>query len=195
MLDHSGPLGGQVFKPCGPTQPANHVLQLRNLNHLDSPTSLVPPAAAPKDTLILYAYHETANARRNAEFFIRHGLHGSADFIFIINGEGTGLDTLLPPDAENIKVVRRENTCYDIGSYGDALRGLGDSIKQYKRFILLNASIRGPFVPHWSKECWSDAYLGRLTDQVKVGDPSPGADMPDLHIWLTGACVACRYEL
>ncbi|KAI4261160.1 MAG: hypothetical protein L6R42_003638 [Xanthoria sp. 1 TBL-2021] len=147
-----------------------------------SPPSLVPPAEAPKDTLILYAYHETANARRNAEFFIRHGLHDSADFIFIVNGEGTGLDTLLPPDAENIKVVRRENTCYDIGSYGDALRGLGDSIKQYKRFILLNASIRGPFVPHWSKECWSDAYLGRLTDQVKLVGMSYNCAPYDRHV-------------
>lgn len=115
--------------------------------------------------------------------------------MFIINGENAGLDTLLPPDAENIKVVRRNNSCYDVGSYGEALKGLGDSIKQYKRFILLNASIRGPFIPHWSKECWSDAYLGRLTDQVKVGDPTSMDEMPDLHMWLTGACVACRYDL
>ena len=169
--------------------------QLRDLAFPDNPTSLLSPAEAPKDTLIVYAYHETDNARHNAEFFIRHGVHDSADFIFIINGESLGLDTLLPPDAENIKVLRRNNSCYDIGSYGEALKGLGDSIEQYKRFILLNASIRGPFIPHWSKECWSDAYLGRLTDQVKVGEPSSGDEMPDLHVWLTVACVACGYDL
>ncbi|KAL8906112.1 MAG: hypothetical protein Q9171_006403 [Xanthocarpia ochracea] len=156
--------------------------QLRDMSIPDSPTSLLSPVEAPKDTLIVYAYHETNNARRNAEFFIRHGLHDSADFIFIINGESVGLDTLLPPDAENIKVVRRNNSCYDIGSYGEALKGLGDSIGQYKRFILLNASIRGPFIPHWSKECWSDAYLGRLTDQVKLVGMTYNCEPYDRHV-------------
>ncbi|KAL8672109.1 MAG: hypothetical protein Q9168_003415 [Polycauliona sp. 1 TL-2023] len=141
---------------------------VRKLTSTDGRTTLVPPAEIPKDTLILYAYHESDNARRNADFFIRHGLHDAADFIIIINGEETRADTLQVPDAENIRVIRRENTCYDMGSYGVVLRDLGESIKQYKRFILLNSSIRGPFVPHWSQECWSDAYLGRVTDQVKL---------------------------
>ncbi|KAL8721815.1 MAG: hypothetical protein Q9225_001570 [Loekoesia sp. 1 TL-2023] len=121
----------------------------------------------PKDTLILYAYHETENARRNAEFFIKHGLHESANFIFIFNGNDTDLQTLIPAQS-NIRIVRHENRCYDFGSYGEALRGMGEEVKQYKRFIMLNASIRGPFVPHWSKECWSDAYLDKVTDEVKL---------------------------
>ena len=168
--------------------------KLQDLSSPDSPTSLPPPppVKVPKDTLIVYAYHETDNARRNAEFFIRHGLHDAADFIFVIIGESVGFDTLLPPDAENIKVLQRNNSCYDVGSYGAALRGLGDSIKQYKKFILLNASIRGPFVPHWSKECWSDAFLGRLTDQVKVGDdPSSFRRRNARHrdVWADGLLV------
>lgn len=48
---------------------------------------------------------------------------------------------------------------------------MGEEVKQYKKIIMLNASIRGPFVPHWSKECWSDAYLDRVTDEVKVDRP------------------------
>ncbi|KAL8956153.1 MAG: hypothetical protein Q9183_006396, partial [Haloplaca sp. 2 TL-2023] len=120
------------------------------------------------DTLIIYTYYETENAKRNAEFFIRHGLHDSADFIFIMNGQESNLEYLLPKDAPNVRIVRRhENRCFDLGASGEVLRSMGDALHRYDKFILLNASIRGPFVPHWSKECWSDAYTGRITDQVK----------------------------
>ncbi|KAL8837517.1 MAG: hypothetical protein Q9170_002510 [Blastenia crenularia] len=152
---------------------------------------------SPKDTLILYAYHETENARSNAEFFIQHGLHDSADFVFIFIGNGTDLQTLIPSQP-NIRIVRHENHCYDIGSHGEALRAMGDDVKQYKRFIMMNASIRGPFVPHWSKECWSDAYLGRVTDEVKVGGPGSSAKKPEFftfadHIYdqLVGMSYNC----
>ena len=70
--------------------------------------------------------------------------------------------------------MKRENTCFDLGAHAEVLTreeppGGGRMLKdRYKRFILMNASIRGPFVPHWSRECWSEAYLGRLNDRVKV---------------------------
>ena len=34
---------------------------------------------------------------------------------------------------------------------------------------MLNASIRGPFLPYWASGCWSDMYLEKVTDEVKVG--------------------------
>ncbi|KAL8996020.1 MAG: hypothetical protein Q9169_004367 [Polycauliona sp. 2 TL-2023] len=164
-----------------PTAPVL-MLGVRDLSSPVGTTSLDASAEAPKDTLILYSYHESDDERRNAEFFIRHGLHDSADFIIIFNGEETAPNRLRVPEAENIKVVRREDTCYHIGSYGEVLRGLGDVIKQYKRFILLDATIRGPFMPHWSKKCWSDAYLGRLNDQVKLVGMSYNCAPFDRHV-------------
>ncbi|KAK6509776.1 hypothetical protein TWF481_004506 [Arthrobotrys musiformis] len=117
--------------------------------------------------LILYAYHETPNARQNAIFFINHGLHSGADFIFILNGH-TNL-TLLIPTAPNIKIVQRPNKCFDLGSYGEVLTAHNDKlIKKYDKFIMLNGSIRGPFMPTWSRECWSDAYLAKVTDTNKL---------------------------
>lgn len=73
---------------------------------------LLPPEA-PK-LLVLYAYKESTDARRNAEFFLKHGLHDNADFIFILNGP-TDLGDLIP-HKDNIRVVQRPNTCYDLGS-------------------------------------------------------------------------------
>lgn len=117
--------------------------------------------------LVLYTYAESENARANFKFFIRNGLHGQADFVFIFNGE-TDAPDLLPADLPNVKIVRRENKCFDIGAHGEVLRQ-DDLWKKYKRFITMNASIRGPFVPTYYPSCWMDAFLGKITDKVKVG--------------------------
>jgi hypothetical protein len=99
---------------------------------------------------------------------MEHGLHGEADFIFIINGP-SDIDEYLPKESSNIRIIRRDNTCYDLGAVGEVLRANNRELfHKYKRFIFLNASIRGPFLPTWAKGCWSDMYLNRLSDEVKL---------------------------
>lgn len=39
---------------------------------------------------------------------------------------------------------------------------------RYPSYILMNASIRGPFMPAWSSTCWSSAYLSKITSKVKL---------------------------
>lgn len=127
-------------------------------------TSLAPIKDRP---LITYVYFETLNARRNALFFIKHGLHFEADFIFIINGESDIVDQI--PVLPNIKIIRRNNTCFDLGAHAEVLTHNNNAlINSYKRFIMLNASIRGPFMPTWSRECWSEAYLAKVTEKNKL---------------------------
>ncbi|KAK8049307.1 hypothetical protein PG994_011037 [Apiospora phragmitis] len=115
--------------------------------------------------LISYAYAESESGRANFKYFLEQGLHGAADFIFIINGETDAADLI--PHKPNIRIVRRNNTCFDLGAHGEVLRE-NDLWKKHKRFITLNASIRGPFLPRWSRGCWSDVYLGRVTEKVKL---------------------------
>jgi hypothetical protein len=162
----------------------------------------------PRDRpLILYAYYESEFARQNLQFFVDHGLHAAADFVFIINGPSDVDETLIFKESsqmvspsherDNIMVKKRENTCFDLGAHAEVLNGVmgGDGWsgrsgpivspdeptsnrqkprdkrplkERYKRFILMNASIRGPFVPLWSKSCWSDAYLNKVTEKIKV---------------------------
>lgn len=120
--------------------------------------------------LVLFVYSESDNARDNLQFFVNKGLHAGADFIFIFNGQ-TDATALVPSHLENIKIVQRENTCFDIGAQGEVLAK--DNLWQrYKRFITMNASVRGPFLPMWSNECWTDAFLDKITDEVKVRCPS-----------------------
>jgi len=82
-----------------------------------------------------------------------------------LNGE-TDVEKLIP-EKKNIRYVKRPNDCYDLGAYAEVLLA-NDFYKGYKRFITLNASIRGPFIPYWSNACWSDMYLNKVTDEVKV---------------------------
>jgi hypothetical protein len=118
--------------------------------------------------LVLYAYYETEEARINAQFFLQHGLHSAADFVFILNGE-TDFDQLLPKNSTNVRFIKKDNECYDMGSYGQVLGADNQAlIKKYSRFLLVNASVRGPFLPVWSRECWSDAYANMVTDEVKL---------------------------
>ncbi|KAH8794657.1 hypothetical protein BGZ57DRAFT_920965 [Hyaloscypha finlandica] len=89
--------------------------------------------------LVLYAYSESETARPNLEFFIRHALNEAADFIFILNGETDAAAII--PNLPNIRVVQRDNGCYDLGSYAEVLQR--DHLwKGYKKFIMLNANLR-----------------------------------------------------
>jgi hypothetical protein len=133
---------------------------------LDIASGLVQAATAQQSRpLILYAYSESEAGRRNIEFFLAHALHATADFIFILNGPT--LVAPIIPELPNILIVERRNDCYDLGAYAEVLMENG-LYKHYHKFIMLNASIRGPFVPYWSEGCWADMFLNRITDKVKV---------------------------
>lgn len=121
--------------------------------------------------LIVYAYHETETARPNLEFFLRHGLHDKADFVFLMNGDYR----VKIPKRPNIRVIDRDNTCFDLGSYEElfvkqpSTFETGSEIRMYKRYLLINASVRGPFFPSWALDrCWSDMYFNKLSDKIRA---------------------------
>ena len=165
-------------RPCFPSsipwfrasssRPIRKKWKLTRLATIQTPRSKPTVPTSTKNTdrpLVLYAYAESENARQNLEFFLEKGIHGRADFIFIFNGATTA--SQLIPQRDNIRVVQRENTCFDLGGIGEVL--MKDNVwKKYKRFITMNASIRGPFLPMYSDACWTDVFLGRVTDHVKV---------------------------
>lgn len=115
--------------------------------------------------VIVYSYTESEKSRENLRYFVKFGLHRAADFIFIFNGRTDALREV--PERENVQIVTRERTCSDLGAHGEVLRG-NNIWKQYDYFILLNASVRGPFMPYWSSSCWSDTLLSKITHKAKV---------------------------
>jgi hypothetical protein len=146
-----------------------HEQKVRNLTIAAAATTDYSLPSDPTDRpLIMYSYSETPSSRRNALFFIQHGLHSQADFIFVVNGE-SDLDKILPNNLPNVRFIKKSNNCFDLGSMGEILqRDNYELVRKYKRFILMNSSIRGPFMPTWTDGCWSDIYLDEITDEVKL---------------------------
>lgn len=159
------PAGGKPLFESGDHKESNAKETIANTAPATNgtPTSSPSPSDRP---LILYSFYETENALSNLDFFINHGLHGGADFVFILNGE-TEAHKRLPQDHANIKYISRPNRCYDLGAYAEVLT-TKDLYKNYKRFILMNASIRGPYVPYWAEGCWTEMYLNKVTADTKV---------------------------
>lgn len=136
-----------------------------NILGTGNPASLVPSRLDQNTDLILYAYSESDAAQRNLRFFLDHALHDKADFIFIMMGNYT----VEIPELSNVRVIERENRCYDLGGYHEVLESNATLRTAYKRFIMLNASIRGPFFPAWADNvCWSDAYFEKLSDRTRM---------------------------
>jgi hypothetical protein len=172
-----------------------------------------PPTTVPTP-LILYAYSPASWALPNLQFFLKQGLHSAATFVFIINGalvpgiesshssstyinntEADVLDVLniLGPYADkysNVQIWKRPNTCYDLGAYAEVLKTNASAlVKSHDKFVLINASLRGPFVPFWSQECWSDAYLRLINTRNAIN--STDAD-PAKLVGMTINCVDVR---
>ncbi|KAM3420885.1 hypothetical protein BST61_g4120 [Cercospora zeina] len=122
-------------------------LALVDLDQISGTSEDTPQTSTsnPNEDLILFSFRETESAAKNLEFFLKHALHAKADFIFIINGEHT----------QNLSALHELTNV------------------AYKRFMLVNDSVRGPFFPSWAeKTCWSDAYWGKLDETTKLAGMS-----------------------
>ncbi|CAK1362869.1 hypothetical protein CB0940_04976 [Cercospora beticola] len=126
----------------------------------------------PNEDLILFSFHETEGATKNLQFFIKHALYAKADFIFIINGEHTqDLSALV--ELPNVRIVERENRCFDLGAYHEVLTANTTLQVAYKRYMFINDSVRGPFLPSWAERtCWSDAYWDKLDERTRLAGMS-----------------------
>lgn len=90
------------------------------------------------------------------------------DYVIIINGETKLADfseLLLP----NVWIVTRDNSCYDGGAIGQVLED-HPTLWLYKYFVLINSSVRGPFLPHYwpSSLPWTAAFTQLINDRVKL---------------------------
>lgn len=57
----------------------------------------------------------------------------------------------LPAVPSNARYLFHQNECYDWGTFGWALKAMDINATSYKYFVLMNSSVRGPFVPTYIK--------------------------------------------
>jgi len=138
------------------------------------PTSTLPsfltelPSNTGK-TLVMYNYYESMKAKQNLRFFLDHGVHERSDTDFLLVSQSHVCMDL--PSQRNFGVIFRNNTCFDLGAHKEVVTRYNLDSK-YQKFILLNGSVRGPFMPNWSTDCWTDAFTRRLNDTVKLVGPT-----------------------
>lgn len=77
--------------------------------------------------------------------------------------DGEGGDVPGQPGQPLIGIVLRENQGFDICASKLAIeKGWAPRPGSYTRVILMNASVRGPFMPTYASFTWVDAFLSRL---------------------------------
>lgn len=160
-----------IYFPLSANRDDGHRLTT-NLGSLDRPATSKDKSAlstsGPNTDLILYSYYETEEAEENFAFFQRHAVHSKADFIVMLNGEYT-IDISRLRRLPNVRIVERPNRCFDLGGFHEILTRNRTLTTAYKRFIFMNASLRGPFFPAWARDvCWSDAYWDQLDARTKL---------------------------
>mmetsp|Transcript_7015 Transcript_7015/g.19104 ORF Transcript_7015/g.19104 Transcript_7015/m.19104 type:complete len:1431 (-) Transcript_7015:144-4436(-) len=118
--------------------------------------------ARPK-VLVVYAFYESGREqRKNMLYFLRHGMDSYADTTIVVNGN----TTIHFPHRPQLRVIFRENTCFDFGAWGFGLEAAVATGKTYAYYILMNSSVRGPFFPFYVSEelrgHWTQLWISRL---------------------------------
>lgn len=139
----------------------------------------VRPAAS---TLVVYSYRNTdPEALSNLQFFLSNVLkpQDAARYVVVVDH---GLDQLghfstialphLPKNAEYLSI----RGCFELGHVGKVIFGQSKvqiDIKQYKYFVWLDSTVRGPFLPSYltnlsNSPIWHTLLTARLTSTVKL---------------------------
>jgi len=104
--------------------------------------------------LILFVFHIYNDRVR---YFINNSIffNENIDFVIISNGVK---NVSYPP---YVKFFYRQNIGYDFGGWSDALL-TNNLYKNYDKFIFVNSSVTGPYLPKSYKHLWPYYYLNRL---------------------------------
>lgn len=73
-------------------------------------------------------------------------------------------------ERKNVRFMKTDNECYDLGAVGKALLTLQERLKSYEFVIWLNSSVRGPFIPLFlrHKVHWTEYLTEKLNEKVKL---------------------------
>lgn len=125
-------------------------------------------------TLITFVHFHKDNdplPKENLDFFIKLGLTDSIDhhFNFVINSKSGG-DQI--PDQKNASIINGHNKGYDFGAYKQSVESV--DIDQFDRFIFINDTCRGPFLPTYIPKSitWVDMFLKEINEKIKIVGPT-----------------------
>lgn len=98
----------------------------------------------------------------NAQYFLKNAIipKSDLDYYLVINGPSD-----FPDEIPNVNVVKRDNIGREFEGWGCIAR-----LRKWDRYIFINDTARGPFLPRWSDSHWTDSFLSPL-NKLKNGKP------------------------
>jgi len=128
--------------------------------------------------LVIYVFH-VFNDR--VKTFINCGIFSdpNTDFLMICNDPTIDLGKLSLP--EHVKSVKRENIGFDFGAHSYGLL-TNDLYKDYDKYVLLNSSCMGPYIPSYFTGKWTDIFLQGLKGNVKLFGSMINTERNPVHL-------------
>lgn len=119
--------------------------------------------------LIIYCTH---NMNSNLKYFMNHGYidDNNITYIYCFNGleNQSIIDELKKTQTKhNVSFYLRENIGLDFGAWSQIILEKNMYLN-YDYFIFLNNTVRGPFLPVYVKERWTDVFISMLNNNVKL---------------------------
>lgn len=111
--------------------------------------------------LVLFVYHEYNDRVKN---FVNSAIFLDPDIDFLIINNGSPVEITIP---DHVIYFKTDNEGYDFGGWSKGLL-YNNLYKGYDKFIFINSSCMGPYLPSYFKGNWTDVYLDGLTSSIKL---------------------------
>jgi hypothetical protein len=117
-----------------------------------------------KSNLVIYHYFEKdASYRDNFLHFLIFGFQEENDYIFIISGQYS----IELPQFSNIQYVFTEPKKSDFGGYAQFINS-GFDFQSYEFIFFINSSVRGPYLPAYAQQSWTQVFLNQMGPDVGI---------------------------
>ena len=125
---------------------------------------------------VIYVYKESEGSKKNLQLFLDNGVLEKDDifYTFAINGKTLSAPI---PKSQNIKIIKRENIGHDFGAWKECLAALEAENMIFDRYIFMNDTVAGPFLPRYIKsKRWYKMFCRLLSSKVKLSGLSINSD-------------------
>ena len=117
--------------------------------------------------LVLYVFHIY---NKRVEHFIKNSIFDDENIDFIIISNNINKNEEIEKNIEkfkNTKIIYRENIGFDFGGWSYAI--LKDNLYyKYNKFLFVNSSVIGPFIPSNYNKRWVYKFVDELKDNIKL---------------------------
>lgn len=128
--------------------------------------------------LVVYCYKETPESKPNAEFFLKHAVVPGVKYIIIVN-DCDSCTIAWPKDRPDFEVWARRHNSVDLTSFKDLLLSKTPTLFQAMDHIFfLNSSCRGPFMPVYVSQPWTQVLGDMLAPRGRHDLVAPIVEYP-----------------